>query len=169
VQPDFAVAASYKWMLAPYTVGCSMFLQNGSMGRPLEENWIQRPMRAISESIHTAKIMRRSSPIRYGRARELALLPAAVVPCVNSWMGYFSGSETAGTLNRQLATAALEVGSLSPQENLRAPHYLCLQVRSPSRRNLPENLAREKVFVSLRGSSIASLPHLYNSPAIPKD
>ena len=42
VQPDFAVAASYKWLLGPYSVGLLYVAPKWQSGMPLEENWIQR-------------------------------------------------------------------------------------------------------------------------------
>src|ERR1039457_873103 len=42
VRPDFAVAASYKWLLGPYSVGLLYVAPKWQNGRPLEENWIQR-------------------------------------------------------------------------------------------------------------------------------
>ena len=51
----------------------------------------------------------------------------------------------------------------APAEPLRAPHYLALRSRAAISRELPELLAREKVFVSVRGSSIRVLPHVCNT------
>src|ERR1019366_9283712 len=42
VQPDFAVAASYKWLLGPYSVGPLYVAPKWHNGSPLEEGWIQR-------------------------------------------------------------------------------------------------------------------------------
>ena len=42
VQPDFAVAACYKWLLGPYSVGLLYVAPKWHGGVPLEENWIQR-------------------------------------------------------------------------------------------------------------------------------
>ena len=42
VQPDFAVAANYKWLMGPYTTGLLYVAPKWHGGIPLEENWIQR-------------------------------------------------------------------------------------------------------------------------------
>jgi selenocysteine lyase/cysteine desulfurase len=168
VQPDFAVAASYKWMLAPYTVGLFYVSPKWQNGRPLEENWIQRAnARDFSSLIlYSEEYDDGARRFDMGERANFALLPAAVraMRQLLEW-DISQVSKTAGALNRQLAAAALEVGFTSPPENLRAPHYLCLRSKIPVPRNLPETLAREKVFVSLRGSSIRVTPHVYNSPA----
>ena len=72
-------------------------------------------------------------------------------------------SATVGALNRQLAEAAAELEFFSPPEPLRAPHYLALRRKEATPKELPEILAKEKVFVSVRGSSIRVTPHIYNT------
>ena len=101
-----------------------------------------------------------------GERSNFALLPAAVraMKQLLKW-DVAQISETAGALNRQLATAAAELGFSSPPEDLRAPHYLCLRKKAGIPRELPEKLARENVFVSVRGSSIRVAPNVYNSAA----
>ena len=51
----------------------------------------------------------------------------------------------------------------SPPEPLRAPHYLSLRRKAAIPKELPEMLAREKVFVSVRGTSIRVTPNVYNT------
>jgi len=91
-------------------------------------------------------------------------LPAATraLKQLQDW-GIAEISGTAGALNRQLALMAAEIGFSSPPEHLRAPHYLCLRRKAGIPEGLSETLASQKVFVSVRGSSIRVTPHLYNS------
>jgi selenocysteine lyase/cysteine desulfurase len=166
VQPDFAVAASYKWLLGPYSVGLLYVAPKWQDGIPLEENWIQRAnARDFSSLILYAKNYD-SGARRFdmGERANFALLPAAVraMKQLLEWE-VEKISETAGALNRQLAAAAAELGFLSPPDQLRAPHYLCLRRKGGVLRELQEMLAREKVFVSVRGSSVRVAPHVYNS------
>ena len=100
-----------------------------------------------------------------GERSNFALLPAAerAMQQILEWK-IPQISETCGAMNRRLAAAAAELGFSSPAEALRAPHYLCLRRESPIPKELTGLLAQEKVFVSLRGSSIRVAPHLYNTP-----
>ncbi len=168
VQPDFAVAASYKWLLGPYSVGLLYVAPKWQGGIPLEENWIQRAnARDFSSLIlYTENYEEGARRFDMGERSNFALLPAAVrgMKQLLDWK-IAQISETAGALNRQLATAAGELGFSSPPEDLRAPHYLCLRREAGIPRELPEKLARENVFVSVRGSSIRVTPHVYNSAA----
>ncbi len=166
VQPDFAVAASYKWLLGPYSIGLLYVAPKWHGGMPLEENWIQRAnARDFSSLIlYTENYDVGARRFDMGERSNFALLPAAVraMKQVLEW-NVAEISETSGALNRQLAAAAAELGFLSPPEPLRAPHYLCLRRSAGIPRELPEMLAGEKVFVSVRGSSIRVTPHVYNS------
>jgi selenocysteine lyase/cysteine desulfurase len=168
VQPDFAVAANYKWLMGPYTTGLLYVAPKWHAGGPLEENWIQRAnARDFSSLIlYTPDYDGGARRFDMGERSNFALLPAAIrgMKQLLEW-NVTQISETAGALNRQLATAAAELGFTSPPEELRAPHYLCLRRTAGIPRELPEMLARQKVFVSVRGSSIRVTPHAYNSPA----
>lgn len=169
VQPDFAVAASYKWLLGPYSVGLLYVAPKWQQrGIPLEENWIQRANARDFSSLILYDESYDAGARRFdmGERSNFALLPAAVraMKQLLEW-DVAQISKAIGVLNRQLAAAAAELGFLSPPDHLRAPHYLCLRKKSGIPRELPEMLAREKVFVSVRGSSIRVTPHLYNSAA----
>jgi len=168
VQPDFAVAASYKWLLGPYSVGLLYVAPKWHDGMPLEENWIQRANASDFSSLilYTESYDAGARRFDMGERSNFALLPAAVraMKQLLEW-NVAQISETAGALSRQLAAAAAELGFSSPPDHLRAPHYLCLRKKAGIPRELPEMLAREKVFVSVRGSSIRVTPHVYNSAA----
>ena len=165
VQPDFAVAASYKWLLGPYSVGLLYVAPKWQGGRPLEENWIQRAnARDFSSLIlYTESYDAGARRFDMGERSNFALLPAAVraMKQLLEWE-VVQISETAGALNRQLANAAANLGFFAPAEPWRAPHYLALRRKTGVPKELPELLAREKVFVSVRGSSIRVTPHVYN-------
>jgi selenocysteine lyase/cysteine desulfurase len=166
VQPDFAVAASYKWLLGPYSVGLLYVAPKWQGGIPLEENWIQRAnARDFSSLIlYTDSYDAGARRFDMGERSNFALLPAAVraMKQLLEW-DVAQISETVGALNRQLAKAAAELGFSAPAEPFRAPHYLALRREEAIPKELPEMLAREKVFVSVRGSSIRVTPNVYNT------
>jgi selenocysteine lyase/cysteine desulfurase len=166
VQPDFAVAASYKWLLGPYSVGLLYVAPKWQGGIPLEENWIQRANARDFASLilYTENYDAGARRFDMGERSNFALLPAAVraMKQLLEW-DVAQISETAGALNRQLANAAADLGFSAPAEPWRAPHYLALRRKEAIPKELPEMLAREKVFVSVRGSSIRVTPNVYNT------
>ena len=166
VQPDFAVAASYKWLLGPYSVGLLYVAPKWHGGIPLEENWIQRANASDFASLilYTENYDQGARRFDMGERSNFALLPAAMraMKQLLEW-DVAQISETAGALTRHLASAAAEIGFSAPAEPLRAPHYLALRRKEAFPKELPEMLAREKVYVSVRGSSIRVTPNVYNT------
>jgi selenocysteine lyase/cysteine desulfurase len=166
VQPDFAVAASYKWLLGPYSVGLLYVAPKWHGGKPLEENWIQRAdaHNFASLILYTDDYDAGARRFDMGERSNFALLPASV--CAMKQLLAWKIEQiamTVGALSRKLADAAAELGFSAPGEPLRAPHYLALRRKEAIPKELPEMLAREKVFVSVRGSSIRVTPHVYNT------
>jgi len=168
VQPDFAVAANYKWLMGPYTTGFLYVAPKWHGGTPLEENWIQRANASDFASLilYTRNYDDGARRFDMGERSNFALLPAAkrAMEQLLEW-GIGEISAATGALNRGLAKSAAELGFESPPEHLRAPHYLALRRKEGIPPGLPEALARQRVFVSVRGSSIRVTPHVYNSAA----
>jgi selenocysteine lyase/cysteine desulfurase len=166
VQPDFAVAASYKWLLGPYSTGLLYVAPKWHSGSPLEEGWIQRANSRDFSSLILYDDEYHSGARRFdmGERSNFALLPAAMraIQQILEWK-VAQISETCGAMNRRLAASAAELGFNAPAEPLRASHYLCLRRKAAIPKELTEMLAREKVFVSVRGSSIRVTPHVYNT------
>ena len=42
IRPDFAICATYKWLMGPYTLGFAYIDPRWHGGNPLEHNWINR-------------------------------------------------------------------------------------------------------------------------------
>ena len=166
VQPDFAVAASYKWLLGPYSVGLLYVAPKWYNGSPLEEGWIQRANSRDFSSLILYSEEYHAGARRFdmGERSNFALLPAArrAMQQILEWnISEISG--TSGAFNRRIAEAAATLGFIAPDEPLRAPHYLCLRRKTPVPKELTVMLARKKVFVSVRGSSVRVAPHVYNT------
>ncbi|MGA9352801.1 MAG: aminotransferase class V-fold PLP-dependent enzyme [Terriglobales bacterium] len=166
VQPDFAVAATYKWLLGPYSLGVLYVAPKWHGGSPLEEGWIQRANSRDFSSLILYSDDYDAGARRFdmGERSNFALLPAAekALKQILEWK-VAEISETCRAMNRQMAGAAAELGFSTPKEPLRAPHYLCLRRKAAIAKELIETLAREEVFVSVRGSSIRVTPHVYNT------
>jgi selenocysteine lyase/cysteine desulfurase len=168
VQPDFAVAANYKWLMGPYSTGLLYVAPKWHGGRPLEENWIARANASDFTSLilYTENYEEGARRFDMGERSNFALLPAATraMKQLLEW-DVVQISATIGAMNRKLADAAAELGFSVPPESFRGPHYLCLRREAGIPADITKTLARQKVFVSVRGSSIRVAPHVYNSAA----
>jgi selenocysteine lyase/cysteine desulfurase len=166
VQPDFAVAACYKWLLGPYSLGALYVAPKWHNGTPLEQGWIQRDNAQDFSSLvlYSEGYDRGARRYDMGERANFASIPAAAraMQQILDW-GIEEISATSGTLNKYLADAATELRFSAPREPLRAPHYLCLRKAEPITSELTLALAREKVYVSVRGTSMRVTPHVYNT------
>lgn len=169
VQPDFAVAAGYKWMMGPYSTGMLYVAPKWQRdGRPLEENWIQRDnARAFSAlTRYTDGYEPGARRFDMGERSNFALLPASIraMEQLLAWT-VEDVSATLGAVNRGVVERVVDLGLTAPPEPLRAPHYLCLRSADQPPAGLVEALASERVYVSVRGASVRVTPHVYNSAA----
>ena len=166
VQPDFAVAATYKWLLGPYSLGVLYVASKWHGGKPLEENWIQRDnARDFSGLVlYTDGYQPGARRFDMGEHANFALLPAAIaaIEQILKW-GVDEISTTSGKLTKQIAREAAELNLPPWPEPYRAPHYLCLRADQQVTGTLSERLRQEKIYISVRGNSIRITPHVYNS------
>src|SRR5271157_3583652 len=109
VQPDFAVAASYKWLLGPYSIGLLYVAPKWHNGSPLEEGWIQRANSRDFSSLILYSDDYDAGARRFdmGERSNFALLPVAVraMQQLLEW-SVAAVSEYSGALNLGLAEAA---------------------------------------------------------------
>jgi selenocysteine lyase/cysteine desulfurase len=168
VQPDFAVAACYKWLLSPYTTGLLYVAPKWHNGQALEENWIVRANAQDFSSLilYTDEYDSGARRFDMGERSNFALLPAAVraMQQLLEW-NIAEISSTIAPFTRLLASETSALGFTCLDERFRAPHYLCLRREAGIPRQLAESLAQRRVYVSIRGSSVRVTPHVYNSAA----
>ena len=72
-------------------------------------------------------------------------------------------SETVGTLTDVIEEEAKKRGIEAIPAQRRARHMVGLKLGSHAPQDLAARLAREGVFVSVRGESVRVSPHLYNT------
>jgi selenocysteine lyase/cysteine desulfurase len=168
IQPDFLVAACYKWLLGPYNTGFLYVAPHRQEGVPLEFNW-----RARLGSENFAGLVNYQDSYLPGARRfdvgECANFHS--VPTVIAALGQileWGVPQIATTLAARTAdlaerAAALGLECLDPSR--RAGHFLGLRFA----RGLPEGLLQAlnsaNVYVSVRGNTLRITPHLYNDDA----
>jgi selenocysteine lyase/cysteine desulfurase len=168
IQPDFLTSATYKWLMGPYSLGLLYVSESWQReGRPIEHNWIHR-----KDSENFARLVDYQDEFAPGARRfdvgersNFALVPGAetAIRQILEW-GVENVSETVGAMTDQIAGRARALGLDSPPRERRAPHYVGLKLPGGPPPSLLEALARRKVYVSVRGSSVRVTPHVYNEP-----
>ena len=99
-----------------------------------------------------------------GERANFALLPMAdaAIRQILDW-GVENIRDTITGMTERLAQEASSHGLETLPSRLRATHYLCLRLPESAPADLPARLARDRVYVSIRGSSLRLTPHVYNN------
>jgi len=166
VRPDFLVAGSYKWLLGPYGIGFMYVGEEHREGDPIEHNWINR-----RGSEDFSKLVQYEDAFQPGARRfdvgersNFILLPMAneALRQVLAW-GVDNIAETLKALTARIGDEARGLNIRVVPAERRAGHMIGLDLGPEAPRDLAARLARENVFVSVRGRSLRVSPHLYNT------
>lgn len=167
VQPDFMVAAGYKWMLAPYGFGLFYVDERWHDARPLEEGWLSR---ANAEDF--ARLVEYCDDYRVGARRfdvgetcVPTVHPGAIAALeqLGDW-GISTIAETLGRITQLIADEVTPLGFEMIAPDYRSPHLLGIDCPIPPGELVPR-LAERNVFVSQRGQSVRIAPHLHITDA----
>jgi len=165
VQPDVLVAAAYKWLLGPYSIGFAYVAPRWQQGRPVEYNWIAREGSEDFTRLTSYREAFQPGARRYdvGEPSNFALMPMAVAALrrIHAW-GVPRISMTLAGMTGEIAGRAAGLGLGAVPAPLRAPHYLGLRFPAGMPAGLGAQLASQHVYVSVRGSALRITPHLYN-------
>ncbi len=168
VQPDFAVAAGYKWMLGPYTLGFLYVAPKHRDGRPLEHNWIARQGSEDFAGLVDYKFDFQPGARRFdmGEGANFIALPMAVTAMQQllDW-GVAEIQETLSAMTARIAERAAPLGLRASDPSLRAGHFLGLGFPGEVPDGLIDRLGQAGVYVSVRGLSMRVTPHLFNNDA----
>ncbi len=166
VQPDFAIAASYKWLMGPYAIGFMWVHPKWRNGTPLEESWIGRKgaedfARLVDYQDEYDKGSRRFD---MGERAQLQLMPMAIAAMEQllDW-GIDSIAETLAAKTETIAARVRDLGFRALPVGTRAGHYLGLSHDTDLPEGLVQSLTQHNVYVSVRGSSVRVTPHVYTS------
>ena len=166
VGPDFLIASVYKWLLGPYGVGFMYVGEDYREGAPIEHNWINRRGSENFSGLVGYEDAFQPGARRYdvGERSNFVLLPMAneALRKILEW-GVENVSETIGELTDSIEEEARERGIEAIPAQRRARHMIGLKLGSHAPQDLAARLARENIFVSVRGESVRLSPHLYNT------
>jgi len=166
VQPDFVVAAGYKWLLGPYATGFLYAAPHRRGGTPLEQNWITREGASDFSRLidYTDALAPGAERYDMGERSNFALLPAlhASVRQILDW-GVANIEAALAHQNRALAEALDLRGLTTGPEADRGPHYLGALLPETAPDDLTARLRAEQIYVSKRGSRLRITPHLFTS------
>ena len=163
VQPDFLVAAGYKWLLCPYGFGLLYVAPSWRQARPLEESWLAR------EGAEDFTSLVKYSPTYMEGARRFdmgekctTILPGAIAALeqIKAW-GIADIAETLTAINSRIADHLLQLGFHLPEAGERCPHMFGARLPEGFSANLVSKLQQKNIFISQRGNALRFAPHLH--------
>lgn len=163
-QADVVVAAGYKWLLGPYSVGYAWIAPQHRDWQPLEQHWAGREGSENFARLTDYTDTYRAGARRFdgGEASNFALLPMAVaaLETVTGW----SVPKVSATITPLMQAIVERAGDLAqPRHTPHAPHIVGLLLPEGSAPGVAERLAGEQVHVSVRGDNLRVSPHVYNT------
>jgi selenocysteine lyase/cysteine desulfurase len=167
VQPDFLVAAGYKWLLSPYGTGMLYVAPQHRDGVPIEHNWINR---GGSEDFTSLNYRDDFQPgarrFDMGERSNPPLLMGVVAAAdmLLEW-GVERIAETLEAKCDRIAERASGLGLDVFSKQNRSPHLLSLRFPGKLPDGIGAHLASQGIYISVRGRSLRVAPHLYNNDA----
>lgn len=166
VDPDYIVAASYKWLLGPYSLGFLYVAPRHQQGRAIEEGWIARKGAEDFRSLtgYAEDLAPGARRFDMGERSNFALLPVAgaSIEQLLAW-GVADIAESLGAMTDAIAERLRGHGIAAAPGN--APHFLSVRFEGGLPQGIEARLAAADVHVSLRGETMRITPHLYNNEA----
>ena len=163
VQPDFFVAAGYKWLLCPYGFGLMYVGPRWRDARPLEETWLARDNAADFTSLVNYSDTYRPGSRRFDIGETCTTtIPGAIAALeqLQAW-GVAEVARTLAAINGTIQTRLEQLGFELPPAAQRCPHMFGARVPAGYSRDLVGTLRAKNVFVSQRGASVRFAPHLH--------
>ena len=169
VDPDFMVAACYKWLMGPYSTGFLYVAPRWHDGHPLEHHWFGRIGSENFSALTGYPEAFQPGARRFdvGEPSNFALLPGAIaaIEQILDW-GVANIADTCGALVDDLVARVAPRGWTAVPTSLRSRHYVGLRAPGGLPADLSRRLTAAKVSVSVRGGhTLRVTPHVYNDGA----
>jgi selenocysteine lyase/cysteine desulfurase len=168
VDPDFMVAAGYKWLLCPYGFGLMYVAPRWWDARPLEESWLARKGAEDFATLMNYNNVYRPGARRFdvGETCVTTILPGAIAALeqLRAW-GVARIAESLGKISARIVPELEAQGFGVLPARLRAPHLFGATLPEGHVQDVAACLREHGVFVSRRGQSIRFAPHLHVTEA----
>lgn len=165
-QVDALVAAGYKWLMGPYSIGLAYYGPAFDNGLPIEHNWINKKNSEIFEKLTDYEEAFKPGAARYNMGEQSQFINA---PMLSTSMEQLLDW---GVPDIQAYCCALvdEVIPLLKDKNIwiedkmnRSSHLFGLRPPRGIQQDLKKRLSDHKVYVSYRGESIRVSVNVYNT------
>jgi selenocysteine lyase/cysteine desulfurase len=166
IQPDFLVAAGYKWLLSPYGFGLLYVSERWRDARPLEETWLARLNAEDFTTLaqYSDTYMPGARRFDVGEKCTATILPGAVAALeqIKMW-GVENIAASLAAINARIAVHLEQLGCRLPEITQRCPHMFGAKLPETCTGDLVAELKARNIYISQRGNSLRFAPHLHVS------
>jgi selenocysteine lyase/cysteine desulfurase len=164
IQPDFLVAAGYKWLLCPYGFSLLYVSEQWRDARPLEESWLaRRNAEDFTELVHYSETyMPGARRFDMGEKCIATTLPGAIAALeqIGAW-GVANIADTLAAINLRIETRLEQLGFPLPGAAYRCPHMFGALLSQTHTGKLVTDLKQRHIYISQRGKALRFSPHLH--------
>lgn len=167
IQPDALIAAGYKSMMGPYSIGMAYYGPEFDNGKAIEENWINRFESENFDNLVNYNENYQPHALRYevGEHSNFILVPMLLkgLKTLNELSAH-NIKNYCDKIVSQATNKLIESGFWIENEEYRASNLFGIRLpETMSMDEAKERLAEANVFVSYRGDCIRVSPNIYNS------
>ncbi len=163
IQPDFLIAAAYKWLLCPYGVALMYVAPAWRDARPLEESWLARDNAQDFTSLANYSGRYMPGARRFdGGEKVTNNLPGAIAALeqIRAW-GVEMIADSLAAINATIGRELEELGFSLPHPSQRCPHMLGASLPESGSLSIVSELRDRKIYISQRGQSLRFAPHMH--------
>lgn len=166
IQPDALICGSYKWMMGPYSMGVAYYGEAFDNGIPIEENWVNRLHSEDFTGLVNYQPKYRPMANRYSVGEQsnfiLAPILLAAIEQLNEWR-----VENIQQYCKKITTDAVaefrQMNLHIEEDEHRSYHLFGIKLNNQFDSTiLKQELEKNKVLVSFRGSAMRVAPNIYN-------
>ncbi len=167
IKPDALICGGYKWLMGPYSMGMAYYDPKYNQGIPIEDNWINRKNSEDFAGLVQYEESYQPGALRYevGEHSNFILVPMQLeaIHQINEW-GPENIQEYCHMISNEGIEKLQEAGYWIEEEAYRGAHLFGIRLpEGVSIDQVKKRLDENKIFVSIRGTSIRVAPHVYNT------
>ncbi len=164
---DALICAGYKWLMGPYALGLAYYAENYNQGRPVEESWMNRSNAEEFSGLtnYVEEYTQGAGRYNVGESSNFILVPMLDIAIDQLLKWEVAKIEAyCEELTKPLIEFLRSNDFWVEEGHFRAKHLFGIGLPAHiNKESLMEELQKQKIFVSVRGSAIRVSFHLYNT------
>jgi selenocysteine lyase/cysteine desulfurase len=163
---DALIAAGYKWMLGPYSIGMAYYNTYFDHGDPIEHNWINKMNSEVFEKLTDYEENFKPGAARYSMGEQSQFIHAPMLKAAITQLIEWGQENIQNYLSQLLQSALPTLRDKKiwiEESTYRGNHLFGLRPNYKIDAKLKQKLIESNVFVSYRSEVIRVSPNVYNT------